>query len=549
MPGPRGEIHRLDVMHGVLIADDDPAPNDVFLGTCFVGVDLHIGDGHRGGPHHLTTGLDGTYVLGRSGPDGYRLGTDHDGHARLFEYRSADRFAVGDSWLAVARWAHANHLPLTVRPEHVEAWTGSGAFMEQLWSYHTVFEEIALLPAGVDVEIVRTRAGGPSLHHRPRRPGVGDLPSDYAEALTAYVRIWSARFQTLLMSDADVTIDLTGGLDSRTLFAFAAATIRRDPALADRLRVFTQTRNPGLATDAQIAARILERAGLTAVDRRETTPGWRGSLTDRFDRWAHERLGQYSLLSELPNAAPDPWQIQISGVGGERFRPSTIKFSPDFDEHVAKRRKFFSSDARFQAFAAAAHDGLHPRHHSPRISDDRLVEHHRAFRSRLHSGAQTTGEVRLIPLGGAMLDQVARVGGHDRFRDAQVFYDIMASLDPSLLDHPFDQDSKRPGASRRAALTVVDVGDVTPGQVVRSIRDPAERHLHDDSDDPGIGFLERRFHERLGTVPPALRPDRERTSAAFRRAHERGQFQPQTDFGAVHFVELWSQIDELASGA
>lgn len=310
----------VDVVAEFIHDSNRPVQTTIRHGYWFEGTDYHFdwNQDHQMDAHRLPSGLEGSYLTAGHRDGRYRIGTDHDGNRRLFIYRSDVAVVVGDSLYDLARYVHEQGYPLTHRPDHLEAWSGRGFFLEQLWSFQTVFTEIELVPHFFDV-VVATN-GQVELLPRNLAPFIAQVDG-YEAALRSYLEVWLGRVRTLMSHEAiAVTADLSGGLDSRTSFSFAAYLVKVFPSLRDRVSVYCNP-NGQHPRDYETGVRVVEQLGLQLAPlRRERDCRSLATIASRYAAWQANRLGQYVLATSLPRHAPDPVTVSISGLG----RGSTV---------------------------------------------------------------------------------------------------------------------------------------------------------------------------------------------------------------------------------
>lgn len=540
-------------MTPLLLVDSHTTELPEFVnGYYFDDIDFHFDwsapTGPRSGGPLPRTGLDGAYVVARHTSTGAQIGVDYDGNRRLFLYRHGDYAAVSDSLMGLAEAIRGAGRRLTVLDEQLQAWAGGGAFLEQMATYQSVFAEIQLVPQDLDVELV-TQQTSAGLRHDIRLVArdLGRFPNDaptYHDALSEYVDVWLGRYATLLADErTTVTVDLSGGLDSRVAFGFAANVVDAAPDLRQRLRVFSQHRR---ADDLRVATEALSVLGFgpPVACRRSGAP-MRSNVESRYDHWVRNRLGQYYLGRTLPTASPDIGTVLISGLGGEKYRPFYHKWFDSLRQLVRRRKRHFADDAAFARFRRDVFRSMELELPFPAAAEDLLIRHYRQFRSRFHWGCPAAEKIRIGPVAGGLLDRVAERAGSDRIANRQIYFDVLASTQAGLLDLPFDQPAKAPSADNRARLTTVKADAPSPGEVFvhRVFPSPS----NSDSDQTGIEFLRERYEAALKSVPPGIRPDDDRVRAIFDDAKGESFEGTEKTMLPIHTVLLVDACARLAS--
>lgn len=446
----------------MLISSFTPHPTSAFDGWCFVGRDYVSGP--QGAAAYETAtgqqvvpGEDGCYVAARRTPAGWEIGTDAHGMAKLFVYRRAGTWAVGSSLHELTSHLRAHGVALEPNIPALRGMAIRASLTNQMISRQTVIDGITLVPTYQRLTI---GPEGPTLSTPPTAP----LDS-YEEALAEYLETWRGRLRTLT-DDPSVLLsaDLSGGMDSRVVFAFLLSVGAADLP-PERFRLVS---NRSAAEDFLAAQEVARRYGATLngpVLSRRTSVNPLAAL----EGWKHSSMGVY-LPTYFVTYDPDPRDIQAHGAGGGNYRsaylegrrPADIgRFSGRFPPEDFRRweEQVMSDLAEFETA-------------SPFVSGD--VQHYRQFRGRLHFGHRPHRRPMFTPLNAAALDRVYDRPGMRE--DRQVYFDIMESLAPGLMSLPYDKPQKAPTQAARDALTRVDIrADVTGGTIYASR--PAARAL------------------------------------------------------------------------
>lgn len=406
----------------------------IFQGFCFDGAD-YVAELPGFYWHQQVTGrtigpgLDGCYVVGRWTEDGYEVGTDSRGMARLFVWEDGADWAVGSSLHGLAVRLAARGARLTPRRVLFDAMFLPGAFVQQQMSRSSIFEEITLLPSSDRLLI--TADGLRRITASSREPEIG-----YGEALTDYVQLWRSRFLTLLEDPrVQISADLSGGLDSRVGFAFLAASGRLASDGA-RVRVVS---NVNAARDLEVARAVAASQGVQVNGPKlaQHRPGYSAALA--LDRWREHCLGVYTPVY-FHKQPFDPFFQNVHGAGGECFRytykPADARawmraYRPQMDEE--RLEELTDLVAAEHAAEAARRPHLHP-----------LSVQYREHRNRFHFGYAPHDRAAITPLNSSALDAVTDRPGLDPI---SVYHDIYDALVPGLKDIPFDSPEKDPATT------------------------------------------------------------------------------------------------------
>jgi hypothetical protein len=454
-----------------LLSSKTAKPDRFFQGYFFHGTDYVFGAGGfeafgRAKGLNRVVREDGCYVQAEKQQGGdYRFSADYNGYKKLFYFWDDGFWLVSNSLPRIA--AHMRQHGYPVRPDDSQVAamaaegtfypSGRGSFFSQLTSFDTIIRGVRLVPADC---ALRIGASGVSLE-----PVIQHPPDDsYEHQLGKFISTWLGRLNTLVNEPAlQISCDLTGGLDSRTVFALLLGAVHGyDPGISEQPQIRS---GMGLMhrKDRAVATRLCEHFSMPLNRRLRKNPVWLNGKTS-YGLWKDLSLGAYHPIY-FPSALPSGDLVHLGGGGGESHRPFYSQFpgAPSAHSFVARRTRNIEMRSARPGFQAALQQAI------DRITDgapeylDGMACHYRHFRNRFHAGRDPQYTVRFQPLGSKLLDGVTAVAGKSRFRDAQIHYDILYNLDPQLLDIPFDSWRKHPGSRVRRRLTSTPVCPLSSG--------------------------------------------------------------------------------------
>jgi len=446
-----------------------PLPDELLSGYFFHGADFVLGKAGyaafraAGGPAPLAE--DGCYIHALREGDGYRFAADYCGYRKIFYIHSPGFWAVSNSLWQIARAMRA--AGLEPRPDPVELAameaegtlipTGRGMFFSQLTTFRTVIEGVRLLPRD---SALRIGPGGATELPLPPRP----TGQDYAATLARALGLWSARIAGLVQAGWQLSADLTGGIDSRTVLALLMAG-SGGQALFPRSNLNDRGR-----ADLRVAQDLCRHLGLAhnapLPQRPPALPA-----PEAFAAWRDLCLGAYHPIY-FPRHRLTPGIAHFGGGGGGNQRSvydrsvwARLRRLGRPDRFVAARMANLRPAAQRAPYGAALHATLARIASTAPAGMDPLLLHYREFRNRFHAGRTPQYQLSINPLASALLDDCAALAGPARIETAQMFYDMLESLHPGLVERPFDKRHKAIGAARRAALTRVTPDPLPPGRV------------------------------------------------------------------------------------
>lgn len=389
----------------------------------------------------MAPGEDGAYVVTRPTDAGIELGTDYSGLQKLYYFTDHRAWCISNSVSRLAEHLREHDVRLKVNFAQLQALNAGKTLTAQLSSFETPLHGVRLVPSMCTLVVSE---GGLSL-----RPLPSPEPVSYDQALTEFLTIWRARITTLLRDPrASVTADLTGGVDSRAVFALLQSSANSSSSQA-KFDLLSHT-SERWSADLRSARTVARRYGTDLNLGLAPSPRRAGGVS-RYQVWRELSLGTYLPIYFHRHEA-SPFRIHFHGGGGENHRPFYPRTSIDefFAELKDMPPHFYRS---WRADTREAIDFLVRNS----IGVDPLILHYREFRNRLHSGRAPQYATVIAPLSSKYLDRASAhrraVAGH------QINFDIMENLLPGLAALPYDTDKKRPGAEQYANMTRVRLAD------------------------------------------------------------------------------------------
>jgi hypothetical protein len=447
--------------------DNGSIERKLMVGYGFAGRDFVIGDEGRHAwekaqGRGFAGGNDGTYAVVSQSGRHIRIETDHAGHLPIFYYQDGRVAAASNSIIRLVE--HFRRVGVDMRPNSAEVVARGTDFfpLHQLATYETAVAGVSLLPKGCSLRI----EGGHCIVERlPRR-----TPTDYHDDLKTCITTWTDRIATLLESDTlQLSVDLSGGLDSRTVFSLFHNVMRdAPPGWMERISVYSH----GFLSpsDPQIAEEVLR------VSEAELRNGhrWRrffssvpntGTSTDPIRdplrKWWASCGGIYSP-NYMVSMPPDPGMVFFGGGGGEGYRNfySNYFTSPDHLAAMCQRRAALPDQTEW------LREGIMSAFRALESTDDGKIHpmnlYYREFRGRLHGGLRSRSRCSFMPIASDLLAVAAESLAPETMNEGQIFHDIIHNCAAPLIDVRFDQDKKAPTPSIRDRLASCGTQSIKP---------------------------------------------------------------------------------------
>lgn len=421
----------------------------LFTGYAFNDVDLMVGaQGHKdwasAKKRRIRHHEDGCYMLAQPTPVGYEIGADYKGYCKIYIYRHLDEWAVSNSFSTLVEFAHSHDWPVTLNEHIFATHSFRGAFWQQSATFDTSVAEVTILPRTYLIKV--TREGALTVEAASTQ-GDSEGYSNYAEALSAFQRIWVGRLGTTVRHTPNVlTAELTGGLDSRVVLSLLLSLRQHFPTYFSK-QLFMKS-NPTQIEDLQVATTLSKAYRLNL--NKPVPHGQDGVETyDPVTRWWDTSLGSYTPIYFAPKSST-VGHFTVGGHGGEGHRSYW-----QIDSPLAKVNEFektFQSPAMFRAMldslesAQAILDAQYP-------GVPKTVAHYREFRDRIHSGLHAQNTVRLQPLSSTASYSATNLLAHNALERGQFLYDIIGNSAPGLLLQPFDKPEKAPNKDTLREIT------------------------------------------------------------------------------------------------
>lgn len=501
------------ICKGLLLSTENIPTRPYFDGYFFSNADFVVGkegaEQYRHDNRSIPIGEDGCYVVGHTREGGYEIGTDFSGNYRLFLYRAHDWWAVSNSVMALAESAMQSGRLLTLNHAQLQAWRFRGPFCNQLTSFRTIFNEIELVPSDKSLYIQGDKLGVVD------RPGVQlENNRSYEECLGRFLTIWLARLRVLLHHEPfKISVDLSGGLDSRLVFAFFVHLEKRyneNIFSAYRSRINTRI-EPHMRADFETAREVRAALGIVPWESGSSTDtrinpsagdgGAHAPAQTAFAHWRTGSMAQYSPFKTLPTRHADWNSVRFGGPGGGEYRP--FYKAASVQEQALQYRNEFDSVSAFADWSNPIDQAVEYLVNRQSGEVDPLLLHYREFRSRFHSGSRAMVSVSVFPLKSSLLRDAADKAGNSRLANRQIFFDIIHSLEPMLLRIAFDKPNKSPTDMNLRYLSEGRIGMLEPGRIYtsRDSSSDSDKTGKRDTDSTPFYVMEQIVHGNEHRVP------------------------------------------------
>lgn len=450
-----------------LFSSEKKNPDYFFQGYCFYKNHYIYGD--SGGNeflldhgHAVPAGQDGCYVSVEKSAGIYKFKSDYHGYKKVFYYECGDVWIVSNSLYLIAR--HMNEIGVDLEPNYCEllALRSKGMFYQQPSSFYTIIKNVYLVPPNSILEV----GGSYPLKVKKNRSSVNF--SDYNKSLSFFIETWVSRLETIL-SNCNVfpTIDITGGVDSRAVFALYLMASKRLGGFHKTPR-FNCGSISGEDKDLEVASFICEKYSLP-LNKSNGEKYQKFSSDERISIWRDICLGNYGPVY-FPKHRPRFDSVAFNGTGGGNHRVVYKEGSlyDDLDSLIDKLGSAVKNKWLSHEYKSNLRKGFDYICDNEEVLDNEglMISHYKYFRNRFHAGLSSQFRVEFNPLGSLYLDLCSKSLSKEGKREAQINYDIIYSIDKDLLLIPYDENYKFPSDKVMSRLVDVPVkSSANPGKI------------------------------------------------------------------------------------
>lgn len=426
-------------------------PDFFFDGYCFVDSNFIFGEGgskkyiaEKGG--RIKGGEDGCYIIAYRDNDEYIISNDYGGYKKILYYYDpiGKVWAVSNSLNILVK--HLRDFGINIIPNlsllnfHSSA---KGVASQQPVSFDTIARGIYLLPTSTTLKIINNRI---KIENNVRF----EKNLDYSEVFSRFISIWIARFQTIFSEDGVfIRQALTGGVDSRAVFSLTSLARKKLENQELAIHSFNCGKIRGDSKDLEVATEISSHYGYALNSNiSKFRPNYLNGI-QTYQRWKNLSLGVYFPIY-FDARSIDPMLINISGGGGEKYRPYYRINSEDNFQKFSMRNASQIKDYASQ-FEVDANMLNSMKYLTSKSNQDPLQIHYAEFRNRLHSGFFPQFIVDISPLNSYLLAEIANKFPK-KINTSQLLYDLI-NLEKEALNFNFDKDNKNPTQLHISDLT------------------------------------------------------------------------------------------------
>lgn len=391
----------------------------------------------------ILPGQDGCYISIQKNGSMYQVGTDYAGYKKIFYYNQNGIWAISNSIHDLALHLKEEGVELTLNYPQLISLKIKPTIATQTSCFKTIFNEIKLLPSFLSLIIKNNKIE--KTNNNKKRNG------NYPVALKLFLDTWVSRFETLIRDERiNISADLTGGVDSRAVFAILQKAIERSKSGKERVLIRSGTEEHW-EKDFLSASKISEHYGIELNQAQPPSKDSTFSTKESYQLWKLLCLGTY-LPIYFPGKKPNAFNVHFNGGGGENHRPFYPECSPEefLSDTIEPVTPYFLFENWKLDFLETTKTLTT---HRPDIHP--LISHYREFRNRMHGGRAPQYRVVMSPLNSHLLENIS--GIQKIMSGGQINFDIMENLLPGIMKFEYDSDEKSPTEENFNNLTIIEL--------------------------------------------------------------------------------------------
>lgn len=382
---------------------------------------------------------DGCCVIINKNYEDITIQRDYHGYYPLYYYNKENFWCISSSILHIIKKLKQKQINIEYDNTNIEIWKSKLALALQASSHYTYIKNIKLLPVGCNIIISNGK-----LNIELRENSY--THKTYKEALEECLYIWRKRFETVFRNSIGIRMELTGGIDSRTLFSFVAKEkeLLNFKYTNNGIFIYSDT---NYKEDFHIAKKISDiyNININGTFNKE----YRSiplSSYDSYNNWKYYNIGRYSPIV-FPASQFNVNCINFGGEGGEDNRGFYGRNDDgsflSFDIYLNRYQRYFSKKEFYDKWVNNIYESLDiikRANTNKNISDSIL--HYREFRSTHHTSKTPFNKFNCAVLGSKYFHNISQYADKEQIENGQILYDIINNNDNRLLMIQFDKEYK-----------------------------------------------------------------------------------------------------------
>lgn len=438
----------------LLLSNETKLNHNFFDGYAFSGSDLICGN--KGFYKYIAEGnsfeseADGNYLKITVTETETTISRDNHGFYPIFYSIIGDKWVISNSFVAIFEELKSKSIDLHLNIALLQSWNSDLALTLQASSFDTFIDEIKLLPSTHYFKVINNR-----LHVlKIQKKEFGN----YISNLNSLLKNWRSRINTILNNNLFLRVDLTGGVDSRSVFSFFAHdNLIQRSIRSGNLMIFSDKRHKEDYCVAEEIAKLLDFQINTPFNK--CAPNTNQTANEQLTNWINFNISRYSSFVVPPDRFNSN-KIFFGGEGGEELRYFYGYHSnppiTNFSDYLTIYKPYFSKDVYFEEWLSSIKTSIKILKQNWSNVDDSII-HYREFRSNHHTNKAPRTQFKFGILSSKDAWNLALSSKNEDFERNQILFDVINSNNYKLMHIPYDSEDKKPTFEAIRYLTQLKV--------------------------------------------------------------------------------------------
>lgn len=387
---------------------------------------------------NIESAIEGRFFAASINGTEKKFWTDNTGQELIFYYSCDKVWAVSNSFRKLAIFLRKKEVELTVNYGALFPFAVQHSSSQGLMTNNTIINEISILGAEQFLETC-----GDKLKVVERAEP--DSEKDFSLLVTDFINKWASRLRSIVekMPEETIICDLTGGVDSRIIFALLLAS-------GCDLKKISFNCNEKWEEDFQVAKIIAEKYGLS-LNKSKRRPHYSINHSIKLENFLDSYLGVYhgAYFSNYENFSSGA--IHIHGGGGGLIR-SVYSHDPS-NLLLSKNSNFPSPLSHEKSMLELVDFNEKVVEPSSNTNFGRSIKYYFETRNRYHFGRnsyKSLSSYLITPLISQDVLKLSRCS--EGLKDRDLYIAIFLLTDPSLIQIEFDDEKKQFNSDRVASV-------------------------------------------------------------------------------------------------
>ncbi|WP_426241019.1 hypothetical protein [Psychrobacter sp. TWP2-1-2] len=375
----------------------------------------------------LSGPLDGRFSIIKVTKEIVLARTDIFGQDILYYYIKNNVWAISNSFILLCRHLTDNGERLKIDKDQIDVLKVRHGITQQLVSNDTLIHNIKVLPRNKILKVTKKNKGFNFIDISPILQS-----QSYIENLDKFFKRTIDINHTLInYFESRVTVDITGGVDSRVVLA----TILASDVDLSKINFMC---SKSVGNDYEVALKLANRYGFNITNKSYIFG--QGSQDNLYDLWKLGSLGVYFPIY-FPSSSRPQSLLHYHGACGECFRDFYLQPANEYMSHVALGQ---SNQSALYALNRKIGKALYEID-APANTKVSMIDYYWNYRSRFHVGRNThrnLSEYYVTPMASIYLAKAFEQLNELEKEKGSLVLDLFVRCYPDVLNISFDEKEK-----------------------------------------------------------------------------------------------------------